>query len=162
MEFTIKLDATPDEFFDRLENSIIADIRVSTGKAVSADKLNGYKYEKVTTGRRGVPLKVKIKAYRRPERYEARFTSGQGANAINYRVSPLPGGGIAVAYSESFSGAQSQRGLFAGLNGKLYDFRVKHHAKGLLKSIERDIKQARKSGVDKVVLPDELAEDEKA
>ena len=159
MELTMKLNATPDEFFERIEKSILADIRLSTGKSIAPEKLNGHKYKKVTAGKHPLEMKVKIKAYRRPERYEVRFTSARGVNAMSYRVKPLPGDAMEVTYSETFDGAQPQRGIFAVLNDKLYDFRVKRHAKSLLKSIERDVKQVRKNGVTEVVLPEGLEDD---
>lgn len=160
MELTMKMDATPEEFFERIEKSLIADIRMSTGKSVPAGKLNGYKYKKVTAGKKGLELKVKIKSYRRPEHYEARFTSAQGTNTISYRVTPTEDGGITVDYAENFSPSAQQGRTMAALNDKVYDFRVRHRAKSLLKSIAKDIKQARKNGITEVVLPEELTEDD--
>lgn len=160
MELTMNMDATPEEFFERIEKSLIADIRMSTGKSVPAAKLNGYKYKKVTAGKKGLELKIKIRSYRRPERYEARFTSAQGTNTISYHVAPAAGGGITVDYAEAFTPAVRQGRALTALNDKVYDFRVRHRAKSLLKSIAKDIKQARKNGVTEVVLPEELTEDD--
>ncbi len=76
MQITRTLSITAEEFFDQIEQSILADIKGATGKDISRAKLNGFKYKKRARGggKGGTPMDVKVKHYRYPELYEVRFT----------------------------------------------------------------------------------------
>lgn len=144
MEITLHLDVTPEEFFDLLERNIAKDIEDSTGKDVPASKFHGHRYTKtVRQGRLKAEMKVRIKAYQPPERYEVKFTSAQGVTSISYAVAPGDGGGIDVTYTEEYTPNDPGFGLNRRLGEIRYNFKVKERAKKTLPAMEKFIKQER-------------------
>lgn len=148
MEFTRELDITPEEFFDQIEKSVQGDIEDATGKAISRAKLNGFKYKKRSRGggkSSGTAIDVKIKQYRYPEVYEVRFKYSTGSNDITYRATPDGDGGMVLEYTEQYAFAQPVKGLFAQLQAKRYEHRVRRTAEETVKSIVKLAKEYRRA-----------------
>ena len=146
MELTQHLDVTPDEFFDILEENVLSDIENATGKQVNPAHLQGYRYtKKVANGRHQVPMKVKIKHFRRPAVYEARFTYGTGTNTIRYELEPSENGGCDLTYTEEFVPTTPQRGLVYRLTRMNYDRKLQARAKQTISSIEEAVRERRKN-----------------
>ena len=127
MQITRTLSITAEEFFDQIEQSILADIKGATGKDISRAKLNGFKYKKRARGggKGGTPMDVKVKHYRYPELYEVRFTYATGVNTLRYRV--------------------IEAGVMGTINRKLYDARIRRRAVKTLKAIEEMAVRDRKA-----------------
>lgn len=102
MQITRTLSITAEEFFDQIEQSILADIKGATGKDISRAKLNGFKYKKRARGggKGGTPMDVKVKHYRYPELYEVRFTYATGVNTLRYQVIEVGDGSLTIEYAE--------------------------------------------------------------
>ncbi len=146
MEITRTLAISAEELFDQIEKTIIADIREATGKEVPRAKLNGYKYKKVARGggRSGTPMDVKIKHYRYPELYEARFSYATGVNTVRYEVTEASDDSVTVLYREDLEPrGNAPRGLTGMLNRKIYERRLRSRAQQIFKSLEETVKRER-------------------
>ena len=133
MQITRTLSITAEEFFDQIEQSILADIKEATGKDISRAKLNGFKYKKRARGggKGGTPMDVKVKHYRYPELYEVRFAYATGVNTLRYQVIEVGDG--------------SDKGIRGTINRKLYDARIRRRAVKTLKAIEEMAVRDRKA-----------------
>ena len=146
MQIVKTLDVTPEELFDAIEASIIADIEDATGKTVSRNKLNGYHYTKKTRSGKtaGANLKTKIKTYRYPSVYEAKFTYDKGSNTTRYEVEPTEDGkGCTLTYTEDYTVNVSTAGFYGKLNLFLYERRVKKRAEDTIKSVAKYARESR-------------------
>lgn len=156
VELVRKLDFTAEELFDQIERSVIYDLRRATGKEYARDKIAGAKYKKtVGGGRQATEMKVKIRAYRYPEVYEARFTYARGTNTIRYQVEELPEGGVQLTYFEDFASAAPERGLSAKLQRAIYERQVKSRAEKTLKQLEKEARAKTKASGE-IVMPEGL------
>ena len=118
MQITRTLSVTAEEFFDQIEQSILADIKETTGKDISRAKLNGFKYKKRARGggKGGTPMDVKVKHYRYPELYEVRFTYATGVNTLRYQVIEVGDGSLTIEYAEEL---EARGGSDKGIRGTI-------------------------------------------
>lgn len=148
MQITRTLSITAEEFFDQIEQSILADIKEATGKDISRAKLNGFKYKKRARGggKGGTPMDVKVKHYRYPELYEVRFTYATGVNTLRYQVIEVGDGSLTIEYAEELEArGGSDKGIRGTINRKLYDARIRRRAVKTLKAIEEMAVRDRKA-----------------
>lgn len=146
MELVEHMDVTCEEFFDILEENVLADVENATGKRMNPDHLQGHRYsKKVASGRKGVEMKVKIKHFRRPAVYEARFSYNTGTNTIRYELAPAEDGGCDITYTEDFVSSTPEKGLMYKLARANYDRKLRSRAKQTLSAIEKTIKERRKN-----------------
>lgn len=139
MEITRTLSITAEELFDQIEKSILSDIKEATGKDLTRESLNGFKYKKRARGggKNGTPMDVKIKRYRYPEVYEVRFSYATGVNSVCYRVTEAGEGSVTLDYSEEVEvRGKGSQGIMGALNRKLYDARLRRGINQTLKAIE--------------------------
>ena len=118
MEVNQKLNVGAKEFFDTLASSVAYDISQSTGKTVTPDQIySGYCYKKKMKNKMGQEsyVNVMVKQFVSPSRYEAKFSSSQGANSIFYEIEDDKDGNIVVHYREGFEGES----IFSSLNYKI-------------------------------------------
>ena len=104
MELKVNMDVSAPEFFDVLEESIIYDIKESTNKTITRDKIRkGYSYNKTLKTRLGKDGKVRvtIKDFN-DSKYVASFLSSQGENIVSYEVEELDDKSLNVKYTEEF------------------------------------------------------------
>ena len=147
VEIEKRIEATPEEFFSKIEESLLQSIKQATGKKPDPAQLKGFKFATVVrNGTDKVRVKAKITAWEPPERYEARFTSAEGVNSLGYRISALDDEHIEVGYFEEFRPNAPKTGPMVGVSKKLNDRRIKSKAKRMLRDIEEAVKIERRMG----------------
>ena len=106
MELKVNMDVSADEFFNVLAESIIYDIKESTNKTITRDKIRkGYSYTKTLKTRLGKDGKVKVTIKDFDDsKYVASFLSSQGENIVSYEVEELDDKSLNVKYTEAFIG----------------------------------------------------------
>lgn len=123
MEVVRHMNGDVNNFFDKIEESIISDITSSTGEKVDISQVtSGYTYIKELTsqlGKRG-KVKVVIDEYIRPIKYTASFISAQGKNTLSYEVKEIDKTCFEVKYNESFDGISKSKTWNHKLMSKLY------------------------------------------
>lgn len=114
MEVTERLNVSADAFFDTLSQSVRYDIGQTLGQEMSEAQITpGYSYLKQMKNKVGQKgnIRVTIRHFLRPSRYEATFESAQGKNFISYEISALGENQIEVHYEEGFDGKNTSGSL---------------------------------------------------
>ncbi|MGO1368484.1 MAG: DUF3284 domain-containing protein [Senegalia sp. (in: firmicutes)] len=139
MKVSLDLQVSKEEFFDFLYNSVIKDVKESTGKDLSKeDIVEGFKYEKILKTRVGElgEIKISLVEFNLYKKYKARYESKQGENIIEYDVNSLSDEKIKVIYREKYIAPD----MIKALNFKIANFfnkkKTMQKAKNLLKNIE--------------------------
>lgn len=146
MQLVKTLKVSPDEIFDAIAESVIADVEQATGKRISEKKINGFKYTKlVGSDKRGqVKMRVKVLAYQRPEFYHARFAYDDAIDELSYTVEPAEDGSVQLTYTEEIKPTHPQNSLRAKFNLAIYEQRVRRRAHQAVRQLERSIMDRRK------------------
>ena len=145
MKVSIKLDVTPQEFFDSLATSVAYDAGEARGKHVGVEKLReGFSYRKSLTAKTGAERRVvtRITAWEPARRYAASITAGADVNTIAYELEPA-GDGVAITYEEGFSSQKAMSELNGKFVGAIYGLAAKRRVKQRLRQMETYIKAHR-------------------
>ena len=145
MKATVKLDVTPQEFFDSLAASVAYDAGEARGRHVGVDKLReGFSYRKSLTAKTGAERRVvtRITAWVPARRYAASITAGADVNTIAYELEPA-GDGVAITYEEGFSSQKAMSELNGKLVGAIYGLAAKRRVKQRFRQMEAYIKAHR-------------------
>lgn len=87
MELQVNMKASAKEVFDELQRALLRDIKTSTGKNVSLEKLDkDYSYEKKLNNYLGnsVDVTVNIDKLNYPIEYSATISNSKGSNTVQY------------------------------------------------------------------------------
>lgn len=139
-----KLDVTAEDFFERIADSVLYDIKDSVGKEISREELcKGYRYVKDMKNKVGRSGKVDIEIteYQPPLRYSAKFHSAGGTNRIEYEIEKLEEGRIQVRYTEDYDGNSKSQEWNYRIIGALYKRKAKKRMADMLHGIEAYIKK---------------------
>ena len=143
------MNVPADALFDMLIESVIYDIKQSTGKTVRpANFKKGTSYRKrIKTnakGKKGVSVKVTVTELERPKVYEAKFEGGNDScTVIRYEIEQLSEEGdedgdyIRVTYSEDYN----EVGKFAKPVRGFQKIFAKNNLKRTLKGMEDSVKE---------------------
>lgn len=108
MELVKQMKGNIQDFFDKVEQSLLDDIEQSTGNKVDTSQIvKGFTYSKKLTSQLGKTGKVKviINEYDRPTIYSASFISAQGENILSYETKEIDDNRFEVKYKEEFKGS---------------------------------------------------------
>lgn len=133
MQVVRTLNVNANDFFDKIEESLIYEISNCTGKDVKASQIQkGFSYTKKMSNRLGREgnAKVTIVEFERPTIYKVRFKSKQGYNYLAYKIKPIADREIEVTYEEDFD---------AATKSKKWNFNIMQwfYKRGNLKKINR-------------------------
>ncbi len=142
IEVKEKLYVDIQDFFHKIEESVIYDIEQSTGKKMIAkDIKKGFRYTKKMKnklGRKG-DVDIVISKFVSPISYAAEFKSAQGINKIEYLIEEVESKCIDVTYREDFLGYTSSANWNFKLINFFYKRRATKRARRMLKAIEHYI-----------------------
>lgn len=123
MEVVRQIEGNINDFFDRVEESLLADIKTSTGNSININEIvSGFTYFKELTsqlGKRG-KVKVIINECTRPIKYSVSFISIQGENTLSYEAKPIDENKFELIYSENFKGSSKANSWNYKVMSKLY------------------------------------------
>ena len=146
MEVSVDLNVDKEDFFDFLYESVINDVKNSTGKIISRDKVaKGYTYEKNVKNNKGklINIKITIMDFTPCEKYVARVRTEQGENRMSYIIDDLGEEKINVTYGEDYIAPS----IFKELKFKALNFfhkkTLRKEAKSNLIDIETYIKNSK-------------------
>lgn len=146
MEVSVDLNVSKEDFFDFLYESVINDIKESTGKIISRDKVaKGYTYEKNVKNNKGklINIKITIMDFTPCESYIARVRTEQGENRMSYLIDELGEEKINVTYKEEYLAPS----IFKEMKFKVLNFfhkkTLKEEAESNLIDIETYIKNSK-------------------
>lgn len=148
MEINQELAVSAKEFFDFLRQSIVLDLKKTSGKEIKKDDIyEGMTYHKelaTKIGRTG-EAKVTISRFRDLDEYIAEFDSNQGKNITAYKIEDLGADKIHVNYREDFIAADRLKGLNFKLMNLFYKKRACKQASDRLTQIENYLISQRKN-----------------
>ena len=136
IEVKERLYVQPEDFFEKIQESIVYDIEKSVGKKIKPYK--GYKYTKEMKSKLGKKGKVEIliTEFNSPIIYSASFKSFQGINKISYLIKKVEDYCIDVTYTETFEGENKTKTLNFKFINFFYKNKAKKRAHNMLKAIE--------------------------
>ena len=136
IEVKERLYVQPEDFFQKIEESIVYDIEQSVGKKIKPYK--GYKYKKKMKSKVGKKgnVEILITEFKYPSNYSAEFKSLTGVNKISYAIDKIEDYCIEVTYNESFEGKSKSYNLNFKLMNFFYKRKAKKRAHRMLKAIE--------------------------
>lgn len=123
MEVVRQIEGDINDFFDKVEESLLIDIKTSTGNCININEIvSGFTYFKELTSQLGRCGKVKviINEYTRPIKYSVSFISVQGENTLSYEAKPIDKNKFQLIYSENFKGSSKVNSWNYKLMSKLY------------------------------------------
>lgn len=123
MEVIRQMEGNINDFFDKLEESLLTDIKTSTGNLVDINEIvSGFTYFKELTSQLGKCGKVKviINEYTRPIKYSVSFISIQGENTLSYEAKEMDKNRFEIKYSENFEGSSKANSWNYKVMSKLY------------------------------------------
>lgn len=141
MKITEHIKATPEEFFDFVDKSLLADIAAARGKKAKPSNLHeGYTYKKFLRGKADAAhaATVRIVTYDRLHSYRSSVTTGQGTSLMGYDIEPS-GDGIDVTYVEDFEANGGIRALFSRVAGFFQGLSARSRVKAQLQALEGSI-----------------------
>ncbi len=104
MELKVNLKVSANEVFEQLLNLICEDIKDSTGKSITVDKLQkDFTYKKSLRNQLGneVKVQVKINELIPPARYSVSIEAPKGTNTMEYVLCDTTEG-VEITYVEKF------------------------------------------------------------
>ena len=141
MRITEHIKVTPEEFFDFVDKSLLADITAARGKKAKPSNLHeGYTYKKFLRGKADAAhaATVRIVTYDRLHAYRSAVSTAQGTSTMGYDVEPS-GDGIDVTYVEDFEATGGVRAVFARAAGLVQSLGARGRVKSQLQALERSI-----------------------
>lgn len=148
MEINQELAVSTKEFFDFLRQSIVVDVKNTSGKEIEKDDIyEGMTYHKELATKIGSTgeAKVTVSVFREPDEYVAEFDSNQGKNITRYQIEELGTEKIQVNYEEDFIAADRIKALNFKLVNLFYKKRAGKQASERLKQIENYLISQRKN-----------------
>lgn len=143
IEIKERLNVSAEDFFSKIEESVIYDIEQSTGKKmVASDIRNGFKYTKNLKNKLGGrgEVDVVITQFVSPKMYSADFKYASGINTICYIIDKIDDENIDVVYKEEFVGKTNTANLNFKIMNFFYKRRSRKKASKRIRSIELYIK----------------------
>ena len=141
MKVTEHIKVTPEEFFDFVDKSLLADISAARGKKAKPSNLHeGYSYKKFLRGKADPAhaATVRIVTYDRPRSYRSAVSTAQGTSTMGYDVEPS-GDGIDVTYVEEFEANGGIRALLSRVAGLVQGLGARGRVKSQLRTLEGSI-----------------------
>lgn len=120
MEIEVKINVSAKEVFGELVKSVQHDIKNSTGKKISVEKLyENYSYKKRLVGFSGEDIEVSVNIDKLvyPSNYSAKITNPKGVNIIEYIIQDNDDGST-IKYLERYE----SKSIFSRLNNMLVSF----------------------------------------
>lgn len=139
MELRVQLKVSANEVYDQLLNLITEDVKISTGKSVSVDKLQkDFSYKKSIKNQLGmeVPVKVTINELSRPTRYTASIKCKNETNTMDYLLCDKANG-VEITFKESFKSTSILRNLNYFFASLVYSKRSKKKMRAQFAHLEQ-------------------------
>lgn len=139
MEIVRQMKGNVQRFFDKVEESIVNDVKEATGNSIDVSEIkSGFTYSKRLRSQLGKEgsIKVVIDEYVRPLKYRASFISAQGENILSYETKEIDENHFEIKYVEEFKGASPSKRLNYKLIYFLYKRSSIKKANMLLNNIE--------------------------
>ncbi|MCL1950766.1 MAG: DUF3284 domain-containing protein [Turicibacter sp.] len=144
MNVNVKLQATPDEFYSLLMNSIKYEIDQATGKDTNKSQIKtGFNYTKMLKNKLGRPAKATatLTKIEKPYIYEAEFLTGRGVNRVRYAIKELEEGFINVNYVEEYDPISKPHELNHTVMSWIFTKPSERKAKALIEMMGEYIKE---------------------
>lgn len=141
------MNVTARDFFDMLVDSVLYDIKKSTGKKINRSQFHkGTNYrKKIKTnakGKKGVLVKVTVTAFEAPYLYEATFSGDTDSTRIRYEIEELEDDQIRVTYSEDAGNVSGVNKPMRWLQTKIGQRNLKASLDGMEKAVQEHMTQA--------------------
>lgn len=141
------MNVTARDFFDMLVDSVLYDIKKSTGKKINRSQFHkGTNYrKKIKTnakGKKGVLVKVTVTAFEAPYLYEATFSGDTDSTRIRYEIEELEDDQIRVTYSEDAGNVSGVNKPMRWLQTKIGQRNLKASLDGMEKAVQEHMAQA--------------------
>lgn len=136
------MDVEAKELFDMLVDSVLYDIKKSTGKKLNRSQFHkGTNYrKKIKTnakGKHGVLVKVTVTEFDPPHLYEATFSGDTDSSTIRYEIEELGDGKVKVTYKETQAEVTGASKPIRWLQTKI----AQRNLKGTLAGMEKAVKE---------------------
>lgn len=141
MELKVFLKARAKDVFEELLNSILQDIKTSTGQTVTKNRLcKDFSYQKIIRNHVGydVSVEVQIKELISPTKYCAIIKNPKGTNTIEYVLCDRDEG-VDITYKESYSASSTLLNLNYILASLIYSRSSKNRMRKQFAILEQRI-----------------------
>jgi hypothetical protein len=145
MDIKVKLQASANEVFEQLLESLIQDIKNSTGQTIAKNNLSkGYSYKKVLRNNMGydVTVNVQINELIQPNKYIATIETPKGTNTIEYTLKDTLKG-VEITYKENYKASSYLQNWNYVLVSLIYSRRSKKKMRKQFAYLEQQILNAK-------------------
>ncbi len=144
MDITKKLNVSAEDFFNKIVDSVVYDVKHSVGRKVSYETMkDGFSYKKTLSNRFGQKgsVTITVTEIEKPTLYAASFEAKTGTNHVRYEITELSDNKISVHYVETFDSNRLLNRLNYMLMSIIYYFGSKKRIVNMLKGIEVSINE---------------------
>lgn len=134
------LNISAENFFAKIEKSIIYDIKNATGNDIEHIE-NGFKYSKILNTKlsKASNVDVQILEYTYPLKYKVSFKTGKSISTIEYSALNINDNQCEITYIEDIKYFKKAHDLNFKLVSKFYSVRSKKKILMLLANIEQSV-----------------------
>lgn len=134
MKIVKRLKVPAPYFFTKVVESIMIDIKQSTGENLTLEQLEGYEYvKKYPNGQR---VKIQILELIKGEKYTFQTSNVRNVFVSTYEIKPLDEGSCEIHYSETVESHGTLNKVNDALVGVLFGFFKKRQFKKMLEQVE--------------------------
>ncbi|TYS69455.1 DUF3284 domain-containing protein [Sutcliffiella horikoshii] len=145
MEIKVELQVSANEVFEQLLESLIQDIKNSTGQTIPKNKLSkGFSYKKILRSNMGydVTVNVQINELIQPNKYSATIENPKGTNTIEYSLRDTLKG-VEITYKEYYKALSNLQNWNYLLVSLIYSRRSKKKMRKQFANLEQQILNAK-------------------